>query len=195
MLRATAFVRRPAVKADRVVDTVLLDHKARARGVGELTTVGGLALGLDLGREVVLADGDALKLEDGRLVQVEAAPEILLKATAGAPARLLRMAWHLGDQHVAAEFGEDAIHVARDPDAAELLRGLGATLTEVTRAFRPEQGRAHHHHDHDHHGHGHEHHRHAHGDHHHHGPGCRHDHADGEPDAGAGHGAHGHRHG
>ena len=201
MPTATTIVRRAAVRADRVADTVSLDHAARAAAAGSLVAEGGLTFSITLAKAATLEDGDALRLDDGRLVAVRAAAEDLLEVRAENPARLLRLAWQLGGSHVPAEIGADALHVPASPATAELVRGQGCTASPVTRPFRPERaahdhstcghdpghGHAHHEHDHHDHAHGsHEHashdhdhthdqhghgHEHAHG-HHHHGPGC-----------------------
>jgi urease accessory protein len=203
MQRATTLVRKPAVRPDAVVDTVVLDHAARGRTSGHLHAQGGLAFDLALARSATIEDGDALRLEDGRLVAVRAAPEALLEVRAENPARLMRLAWQLGGNHVATEVAADRLYVPDTPANAELIRGQGCAAAAVSRAFRPEReahdhstcghdhghqhAHAHHEHDHAHshdhghdHGHGHDHdhgheHGHEHG-HHVHGPGCRHGH-------------------
>jgi urease accessory protein len=182
MLRATSIVRKAAVKEDRVVDTAWLEHQAREGGPATVTSHGGLAFSLDLGRAAILNDGDAVKLEDGRLVQVKAAPERLLEIRAENPQRLLRFAWQLGQRHAAAELRGDVIYVQHDPTIAELARGQGCSVAEVNRPFQPERADehacAHHDHGHDHHHHGHDHdhhHDHAHAG-HEHGPACGGDH-------------------
>jgi urease accessory protein len=185
MPRVTTIVRKPAVKADRVVDTITLDHAARSRREATLRAEGGTEIRLDLDMETTLNDGDALRLEDGSLVQVKAAPERLLEVQAENPLRLMRLAWHLGSQHGLVEIASDALYVEDNPAVAELVRGQGCIATPVERPFRPERS-AHacdHDHGHHHHGHshGHDHHDHGHPshdhDHHHeHGEGCGHSH-------------------
>jgi len=187
MLRATAVVRKPAVKADRVVDTVVLDHEGRHRRRLSLTGAAGLAFLMDLEKATVLNHGDALKLEDGRLVGVVAAPQRLLEVRAENPLRLLRVAWHIGNRHTPAEITADAIYIEEDHVLAEMVRGQGCSVVAVERPFQPEKGaydqgghghhHGHGHHDHDHHDHGHgAHDHHAAG--HVHGPDCGHDHGD-----------------
>jgi urease accessory protein len=153
MNRVATIVRRLAVKPDRVVDTITLDHQARHRRRVALTADGGLDVLLDLPAAVVLDEGDALKLEDGRLVQVKAAPEALIEIRAETPVRLTRLAWHIGNRHVPAEITGDAIFIAHDHVLLDMLRGLGATTALVERPFRPEHG-AYHSHGSDDHGHG-----------------------------------------
>jgi urease accessory protein len=205
MPRVTTIVRKPAVKADRVVDTVTLDHEARNRRQAKLSGEGGTEILLDLDMETTINDGDALRLEDGSLVQVKAKAEGLLEVKAENPLRLMRLAWHLGSSHGLAEITSDALYIENDPALAELARGQGCTVTPVERPFKPERSahvcdhdHGHHHHGHAH-DHGHHHHDHAHShdhahdhkhdhDHHHdhkheHGHGC-----------GCGHHHHGHKH-
>ena len=209
MPRVTTIVRKPAVKADRVVDTITLDHEARNRRQGILKAEGGTEILLDLDMETTINDGDALRLEDGRLVQVKAAAESLLEVKAENPLRLTRLAWHLGSSHGLVEVTADALYVENNPAIAELVRGQGCTATPVERPFKPERsahvcdhdhGHHHHHHGHDHshdhdhsHAHGHEHHDHAHDhDHHHHDHAHHHEHG---PGCGCGHDHHhGHKH-
>jgi urease accessory protein len=170
--RATSIVRKAAVKRDRVVDRLTLDHEDRQKRRVALKAEGGLELLVDLEKATVLDDGDALKLEDGRLVEIKAAPERLLEVKAENPLRLLRVAWHIGNRHTPAEVTADAIYIQDDHVLAEMVRGQGCSVTPVTRPFRPERG-AYDHASHDqHHGHDHGHHDHDHGhghhDHHHH---------------------------
>jgi urease accessory protein len=208
MLRATAIVRKAAVKADRVADTVTLDHENRQRRRIALTGKGGLGFLLDLDKPAVLNEGDALKLEDGRLIAVDAAPQDLLEIRAENPLRLMRVAWHIGNRHTPAEITADAIYIEDDHVLAEMVRGQGCSLTKVMRPFRPERGAYDHGHGHDHsHDHGHDHEGHAHGlhDHGHHDHGHKvdghshghnahdhhtHDHHEHGPDCGCGHDHH-----
>jgi urease accessory protein len=197
MPRVTTIVRKPAVKADRVVDTITLDHAARNRREATLRAEGGTEIRLDLDMDTTLNDGDALRLEDGSLVQVKAAPERLLEVRAENPLRLMRLAWHLGSQHGLAEITADALYVEDDPAVAELVRGQGCVATPVERPFRPERSahacdhdHGHHHHGHSHgpHDHSRHHHEHRHAHDHHHGHDHHHEHGES-----CGH-HHGHKH-
>ncbi|MDF2812187.1 MAG: urease accessory protein UreE [Microvirga sp.] len=175
MSRVTTIVRKPAVKLDRVVDTITLDHEARGKRHAHWTGEAGTGIHLDLDMKTTINDGDALRLEDGRLIQVKAAAEKLLEVRAENPLRLMRLAWHLGSQHGLAEFAGDALYIENNPALAELARGQGCTATPVERRFQPEQSAHHCDHDHGHHHHDHGHkHGHDHG--HEHGPGCGHAH-------------------
>ena len=152
-IRASSITRSVAVKADQVVDTVTLDHEDRYRRRAVLSCARGLEVLLDLEKPERLEDGDALKLDDGRLVRVVAAPEELVEIASDNPARLLRAAWHLGNRHTPAEITGEAIYVATDHVLVGMLRGLGLATRSVTRPFRPERGayeHGHARHDHEH---------------------------------------------
>lgn len=164
MLRATTIVRKPAVKPERVADSVTLDHEGRQRRRIALHGERGLAFLLDLDKATQLNDGDALKLEDGRLVEVRAAPERLLEVRAENPLRLLRVAWHVGNRHASAEITADAVYIPDNHVLAEMVRGQGCTATPTLRPFKPERGAYEHDCGHDHVD-AHEHHGHAQGDH------------------------------
>lgn len=151
MIRATAIVRRAAVRPDKVADSITLDHGERHRRRVALTGEGGLAFLLDLADAVILDDGDAVKLEDGRLVQVKAAPERLIEIRTSSPLRLMKLAWHIGNRHIPCEITDGALYIAEDHVLMEMVRGLGASAGIVTRPFRPERGA----YDHGGHGHGH----------------------------------------
>lgn len=183
MQNARSIVRKLAVKAERVRDTITLDHQDRHRRRMAMTADGGLAFLLDLEKATLLEDGDALKLDDGGLIQVAAKPEELIAITAGTPLRLMKLAWHLGNRHVPTEITSETLYIAPDHVLVEMVRGLGGSAEPVTRPFRPERGAYHEHsgeaqhgHDHSHDDHGHTHneheHRHAHGE----SCGCGHKH-------------------
>ncbi len=163
MLRATSVVRKAAVKPDLVADKMILTASERFVMHAVAKGEGGLGFLVDLDEERMLNDGDALKLEDGRLIRIEAASEPLLEVKAENPLRLMKAAWQIGGLHAAAEVTADALYVEADTELAEILRGLGCSVAEISRPFSPEQvvehhcchGGHHHHHDHDHdHGHG-----------------------------------------
>jgi urease accessory protein len=166
MLRATDILRAGLWNA-KPADVVRLDYDHRTRRRIALTGVGGLEFLLDLAKTPVLAAGDGLRLADGRIVAVEAAPERLLEIACTDERALARVAWHLGNRHLAAEIGARVVYIREDHVIADMARGLGAEVRAVERPFNPEggaygQGAVH--------GHGHSHgHRHHHHDGHDHG--------------------------
>ena len=176
MQRSVSVLRKPAVKMDRVVDQVTLDHEGRHKRRIVLNGDKGTTFLLDLEKATLLNDGDALKLEDGGLVLVKAAAESLLEIKADNPLRLLKMAWHIGNRHTPAEITADALYIQDDHVLAEMVRGQGCQIAHVSRPFQPEAGAyAHDHASHSHAGHSHA--GHSHADHaHDEGCGCGHAH-------------------
>jgi urease accessory protein len=158
MAEAETVARAGAIRrgdAAGACDRVRLDYRDRFVRRRRLATAGGLAVVVDLAGTVSLDDGDALVLDDGRLVAVEAAAESLVEVRppAGAPAgTLARLAWHVGNRHTPAEVHADRLRVQRDHVIEDMLRHLGAELHPVEAPFRPEggaygHGRTHGHHD------------------------------------------------
>lgn len=120
----------------------------------------GIEFLLDLAEARLLRHGDGLMLDDGRIVEVIAAPESLFEVRGRDPRHLLALAWQIGNRHLAAQIFEDRILVRRDHVIGAMLRGLGASVMEISAPFDPEGGayggeHMDHHHDHDH-GHSHD---------------------------------------
>jgi urease accessory protein len=121
-------------------DTVALDHDHRHRRRIALRGEHGLEFLLDLPEAAVLRDGDALLLDDGRTVAVRAAPEPLAEIAVDDPAALARIAWHIGNRHLAASVFADRLLIRRDPVIEAMVRGLGARGRPVDAPFEPEGG-------------------------------------------------------
>src|SRR3954452_21599466 len=183
MIRATQ-VRGQHRWTEAPADTVVLDFDDRHRRRMAMRGTRGLEFLLDLENAIALRGGDALELEDGRLVEVVAAPEPLLEIKGSDPHHLIRVAWHLGNRHLATQLMPKALRIRRDHVIEAMVRGLGCRVIEIEAPFDPEGGAyaaAHAAHDHDH----------AHGD-HHHGHDLHHDH--GHHDDHTHHGGHHHDH-
>jgi urease accessory protein len=193
MIRATE-VKPQHRWTETPADTVVLDFDDRHRRRMAMTGTRGLDFLLDLENAVALRGGDALVLEDGRLVEVVAAAEPLVEIKGTDPHHLIRVAWHLGNRHLPTQIMPKALRIRRDHVIEAMVKGLGARVIEIEAPFDPEggayaeaaQGHAHAHghaHDHGHHGHDHahdhdhRHHDHGHGHHEHdHGHSHAHDH-------------------
>ncbi len=121
-------------------DSVVLEFDERYRRRFVMTGVGGLAFLLDLPEAAMLRGGDGLKLEDGRVVEVVAAPEPLAEIRAPDALALMRVAWHLGNRHLSAELTPKALRIRRDPVIEDMARGLGAWVVPVEAPFNPEGG-------------------------------------------------------
>jgi urease accessory protein len=178
-------------------DTVVLDFDDRHRRRMTMTGTRGLAFLLDLEQAVALRGGDALVLEDGRLVEVVAAPEPLIEIKGADPHHLIRLAWHLGNRHLPTQLMPKALRIRRDHVIETMVRRLGARVVEIEAPFDPEGGAYAGGHDHGHeaHTHDHAHHDHAHDSSHRDDHGDHHDRDHHDHDHHDDHGGHGHHHG
>lgn len=168
MLRATSVLPRNGWQG-MPADSIVLDHDDRHRRRMTMIGVQGLEFLLDLPDAVMLRTGDALALEDGRLVEVVAAPEELAEIRCSSPEHLARVAWHLGNRHLAAQIVGQKLRIRRDHVIEEMVAGLGAKVTPIEAPFDPEGGAYAQHVATQGHEHGHDHHGHDHGHDHHHG--------------------------
>jgi urease accessory protein len=161
-MRAIA-VKAATAWSGNAADSIVLDYDDRHRRRMAMTATRGLAFLLDLPAAASLHGGDALVLEDGRLVEVVAAPEPLLEIRCSDPLQLIRIAWHLGNRHVPVQVLARSLRIRRDHVLAEMAAQLGARVVEIEAPFDPEggayaapagdhpHGHDHHHHDgHDH---------------------------------------------
>jgi urease accessory protein len=121
-------------------DSVVLATDDRHRRRLAMTGTRGLAFVLDLPEAMWLRHGDALVLEDGRLVEVLAAPEPLLEIRCADPLHLARIAWHLGNRHLPSQIFPKFIRIRRDHVIAEMAKQLGARVIEIEAPFDPEGG-------------------------------------------------------
>ncbi|SHK28535.1 urease accessory protein [Bradyrhizobium lablabi] len=178
-------------------DTVVLDFDDRHRRRMAMSGTRGLEFLLDLENAVALRGGDALVLEDGRLIEVVAAPEPLIEIRGADPQHLVRLAWHLGNRHLPTQIMAKGLRIRRDHVIEAMVKGLGARVIEIEAPFDPEGGAyagghahagesdphqhaghdhaSHDHSSHDHGDHHHHHDDHQHHDHHHHDEHCDHD--------------------
>jgi len=138
--RATEVLPRGSWSGRPQRDRITLAFDDRFRRRIALTADGGFRFLLDLPEACVLRDGDGLALDDGGVVAVAAATEALIEVTAGSPAALARLAWHLGNRHLPAQIEASRILIRDDHVIVDMLRGLGATVRPVTAAFDPEGG-------------------------------------------------------
>jgi len=187
MIRATQ-IRAQHRWTEATADTVVLDFDDRHRRRMAMRGTRGLEFLLDLENATVLRGGDALVLDDNRLIEVVAAPEPLAEIRGTDPQHLVRVAWHLGNRHLPTQITAKGLRIRRDHVIEAMVKGLGARVIEIEAPFDPEGGAysggghehapesdPHHHAAHDHSSHdqgdqGH------HPDHHHHDEHCDHDH-------------------
>src|SRR6476646_2195584 len=121
-------------------DTVVLGFDDRHRRRMAMTGTRGLAFLLDLEHAVALRGGDALVRDDGRRIEVVAAPEPLAEIRCNDPQHLVRVAWHLGNRHLPTQIMAKGLRIRRDHVIEAMVKGLGARVIEIEAPFDPEGG-------------------------------------------------------
>jgi len=121
------------------VDTITLDETARHRRRVKMVSDGGIEFLLDLPKAKLLRHGEGLVLDDGRVIEVVAAPEELFEITARDAHHLLQLAWQLGNRHLPAQIGcgsgSGTIRIRRDEVIRDMLLGLGADVKDIFAPF------------------------------------------------------------
>lgn len=126
-------------------DLVVLEHDERRVRRKMLRLAHGDEVLLDMPQTITLEDRQVLQLEDGRLVEVIAAEELLYEVRANDQGHLLRLAWHIGNRHTPAQLEPNRILIKRDHVLKTMLEGLGASITNVSEPFVAEHGAYHSH--------------------------------------------------
>lgn len=152
-------------------DKVELDFDDRTRRRAVFVTFRGKEIVLDQAHSHHLRGGQAFVLEDGSVVEIAAKPEPLLAIRCADGATLVRIAWHLGNRHLATQIKADGdggeLRIRQDHVIEAMATGLGGICYHLDAPFDPEGGAyGHQHadlhahgkgHDHAHVGHSHEH--------------------------------------
>ena len=136
---------------------LVLPFDLRSRSRFRARLVSGEEVGVQLTRGQILRGGDKLLAEDGRVVEVHAAPESVSTLRSKDARLLARAAYHLGNRHVALQLGDGWLRYGHDHVLDDMVRGLGAAITVEQAPFEPEAGayqggheHAPHEHDHEH---------------------------------------------
>lgn len=143
MIRATKVLRAGDWPSQTAAQTVTLDFDHRYRRRLRFTTAEGAEVLLDLPEAIHIRDGDALALEDGTFVAVQAAPENLLEIRATDADMLARLAWHLGNRHLSVQFLPGALRILDDHVIGAMISLLGGSAQKISASFDPEPGAYH----------------------------------------------------
>ncbi len=120
---------------------VTLASDARHRRRMAMRADEGFEFLLDLVHAAHLRGGDGLALEDGSYVEVRAADEPVMDVRCADPAHLARVAWHVGNRHLAVQILPDgALRLLDDYVIAEMAEKLGAAVERKLGPFDPEPG-------------------------------------------------------
>ena len=126
-------------------DSVALAYDERKRSRLKVTLASGSEAGIFLERGDHLYGGDKLAAENGSaVVEILAAPEKLIEAVADSPLLFARAAYHLGNRHVPVHIlptdNGGKLRFQTDHVLADMVRGLGCTISETEAPFQPESG-------------------------------------------------------
>ncbi len=173
MEHATRVILPPDKRLASPSRTITLTRENRYRRRVVLTTDCGDDFLLNLAEATYMPEGSGLTTDGGNVIIIRAAAEPLLEVTADSQLTLSRIAWHIGNRHTPAEMTGTAIYIQPDHVLADMVQGLGGTVSEIKRPFEPEGGAYGGHgsleHGHHHHAHGHTASHSGHGHHTHHG--------------------------
>ncbi len=137
MLSAFRLATTPPSGTDGVL---VLDYDARQKHRFLAVLEGGAELRVLLPRGTVLADGDVLETDAGTRVLVRAADEALSVARTADPLLLARVAYHLGNRHVALRIEPGCLKYRHDHVLDDMARRLGAEVDFEQAPFLPEGG-------------------------------------------------------
>ena len=129
-----------APKNQPATEHLVLPFELRCKNRLRTQLASGEEAGLFLERGTVLRAGERLLANDGRVVEVVAAPEAVMEVRSGDALLLARAAYHLGNRHVAVELKPGLVRFARDHVLGEMVRGLGLGVVENEAPFDPERG-------------------------------------------------------
>ncbi|MDC4699811.1 urease accessory protein UreE [Acinetobacter baumannii] len=137
------------ISPDQAFETVELTFDTRQKSRFRAALSSGVDIGADLPRSGILRSGSYIATQEGDVLRVDAKPERLMKVTAQTEFDLLKAAYHLGNRHVPLMLTPTALYFEPDHVLAEMVEGLGLTVTETDHPFEPESGAyAQHSHDH-----------------------------------------------
>ena len=132
--------------------TLSLPINSRVKSRIKVTLDDGREAGLFLPRGKILRDGDLVASEDGIIVQIKAAPELVSTVTSDNPHALAVASYHLGNRHVPLQVEPSWLRYLHDHVLDDMVKGLGLSVKTETAPFEPEAGayqssaNGHHHH-------------------------------------------------
>jgi urease accessory protein len=126
----------------------VLTFEARCKSRLLLRLDNGEQAALIVERGRLLRDGERVRIEDGREVEIVAAEESLLEAVGSDPLLIAKAAYHLGNRHVAVQLMPDRLRFLADHVLSEMVARLGLKVNALVAPFEPEGGAYGHHHAH-----------------------------------------------
>ena len=136
------------MQPQKPIDRAILPFDARSRSRLLITLESGEKAALVVERGRLLRGGDRVRLDADREIEIVAADEALLEACSEDPLAIAKAAYHLGNRHVAVQVMPDRLRFLDDHVLAQMIAGLGLSVTRIVAPFEPEGGAYGHHHAH-----------------------------------------------
>lgn len=133
-------IEKMALQDAAATERLILSFELRCKSRLRTKLESGEEAGIFLVRGAVLRNGQLLEANDGRIVQVVAAPESVMEVQSDDALLLARAAYHLGNRHVAVELRHGLLRFAMDHVLGEMVRGLELNVIETVAPFEPESG-------------------------------------------------------
>jgi urease accessory protein len=121
------------------VGNLPLDHTERRRARLKASLESGDQVGLALPKGAVLSDGTVLATSSGEWCVVKAKREAVSIARGRDVIQLIRVAYHLGNRHVAVQLAPGVLIYLYDPGIDALCLSLGLSVERGLIAFEPEK--------------------------------------------------------
>ncbi|MCX0331661.1 urease accessory protein UreE [Acinetobacter radioresistens] len=121
-------------------EIVELTFDTRQKSRFRATLNSGIDIGADLPRTGILRSGSFIATEQGDILRIDAKPERLMQVIAQSDFDLVKAAYHLGNRHVPLMLTPSALYFEPDHVLAEMVTGLGLTVSEIEHPFEPESG-------------------------------------------------------
>ena len=148
MIRITEILESKATPST----TLSLPINSRIKCRIKVTLDDGREAGLFLPRGNVLRNGDLVASEEGLVVEIKAAPELVSTVTSDNYHALAVASYHLGNRHVPLQVEPTWLRYLHDHVLDDMVKGLGLAVKTETAPFEPEAGayqssaNGHHHH-------------------------------------------------
>lgn len=136
MIRLTTKIDSSSDAAARVTLPLDLRLKTRQR----VTLDGGEDAGIFLEKGAILRGGEKLQSEDGLVVEIIAADELVSSVYVDDALALAKAAYHLGNRHIPLQIEAGVLRYQHDHVLDEMIKGFGLEVTVEQAPFEPEGG-------------------------------------------------------
>ncbi len=121
-------------------EEVALTFDDRKRGRLKIKTLNAVEAGIQIERGQVMRHGSILVSDNGDVLKVKAAPEVVSSAYIKDATLFARACYHLGNRHVSLQVGVGFLRFQKDYVLDDMLHGLGVHVVHEEAEFEPENG-------------------------------------------------------